>query len=126
MNNNFKSKHEKEIEIHKNMISGETEIKTLYNIYVERDSISLGDDVTAPHGTMISFEKNEKLSDFFSKLINNYLDHLHNAIKWKVASNNITLGYIIYSENPKYELVIPDDFILNLNIKTIYCSIMRE
>ena len=124
MDSNFENKYEKETEIHKNMITGEVEIKTLYNIYVQRDSVCLGDDITAPHEKKISFEKKEKVSDLFNKLINNYLNLLNNKIKWKITADNIILGYIIYSEkeNPKYELAIPDDFILNLNIKTIYCS----
>ncbi len=113
-----------EIEIHKNIVSGETEIKTLYYIYVQRDSISLGDDITAPHGKDISYEKNDKLSNFLNKLMNDYLSNLHSDCKWKITANNKILGYIIYSpkENAKYELAIPDDFIINLDIKSIYCS----
>ena len=90
----------------------------------ERDSISLGDDIYAPNGKDISFEKKDKLSDFLNKLMNNYLNTLHNNCKWKIIANNMVLGYIKYSpeENAKYELAIPDDFIINLNIESVYCS----
>ncbi len=115
----------KETEIHKNMVSGETEIKTLYIINVERDSVCLGDDITAPHRREITFEKNEKLSDLFNKLMNSYLNNLHDDCKWKITLNNkVVLGYIKYSAegDAKYELLVQDDYIINLDIKLLYCS----
>ena len=111
------------IEVHKNMISGETEIKTLYFIRATRESICMGDDVTAPNADDISYEKSDKLSDFLDKLMNGYLNIYCGNCRWKITANKKTLGYITYSpEDAKYELAIPDDYIINLNIKSVHCS----
>ena len=112
-----------EVEINKNMVTGETEKKDVC-IYAERDSVSMGDDVTAPHGRKLFFRKNDKLSDLLKELMNNYLRHLNNDCKWEINANNKILGYIEYSvkENAKYELAISDDYIFNLKIKSVYCK----
>lgn len=117
----------KEIEIHKNMTTGKIEIKDVC-IYVERDSICMGDDVTAPHGEKFFFKKSDKLSDLLNILMNNYLYNLHINRKWEINANNKILGYIEYSKEEsafKYKLAIPDDYILNLNIKSIYCNLLN-
>ena len=112
-----------EIEVHKDMISGKTEVKKVYGIYAERDSVCMGDDVTAPHAKKIYCEKEEKISDFFKKLMNSYLNVV-NDWKWEIIAGNKVLGYINYSAegNATYELSVPDERILDLKIEEIYCK----
>ena len=114
----------KETEVHFNFQTGEKEVKTLYTIQVERDSVSLGDDISAPHRNNISLESNDRLSDFFNKLSKNYLNNLCSDCKWKISSGNLVLGYIIFAteENPRYELAVNDDYIIHLNLELVYCS----
>ena len=115
-----------EVKIYKNMVTGETEIKDIC-VYVERDSISMGDDVTAPHRKKIFLKKDDKLSDLLKELMNNYIVQIKNCV-WEINVENNVLGYVTYDSNFKktYELVIPDDLIVNLQIKSIYCKKIGE
>ena len=114
-----------EMEIHKNMLTGETEIKT-YSIFicVERESVCMGDDCYAPHIKKIFLEKSDKLSDFLNILMKS--DFLPCSYVWTIYEDNKILGYINDSNGkPKYELAIPDDYIYNLKIKSVYCQARR-
>ena len=109
------------IEIHKNMITGETDIKEIL-VQVERDSISMGDDITAPHHNEFFFKKEDKLSDLFKKLLS-YLIKIEN-LNWEIICENKILGNIIVDseKNVSFTLNIKDESITNYNNKMVYCK----
>lgn len=116
------------ISINRNKVSRKLQIKRLYYIYAERDSFCLADDVMAPNAKNIPYINTDKVSDVMNIIINQYLYNiLYKDIKWVIKANNKTIGYIqnLSGEEPSYELIIPDDYFINLKIKSIYCSITK-
>ena len=115
----------KEMEIYKNMLTGKIEIKDEC-IYIERDSVGLGDDINAPHRIKIFFKKDSRLSDVVKKLTN-YVVRMNNYV-WEICEDKETFAYIKIDStgNITYELVKPDDSIADLKIKSLYCKNMGE
>ena len=104
--------------------AGKIWFETKYYIYAERDGGSMGDECCPLHGKSIDIEKNDKLSDFFNKLIKEFLSCIPGNRRWTITEGDKILGYVIFSENegPRYELEVPDDYLLDLDIESVYCS----
>lgn len=113
----------KEIEINKDIITGKIEVKDVL-IKIERDSVSFGDDSTAPHYKEMFFNKTDLLSDLFKKIIlNTYIPNIADCT-WNICCQNKVLGQIYFDSDRKesYKIFIPDDSIALLNGKNIYCK----
>ena len=114
-------------EIHKDMIIGELEIKDVI-INIERDSVSLGDDITAPHHTQKFFSKDNLISSLFEKILyDRYIPEIAGSI-WDISYNNKVLGQIYFNKDSKgiYELFVSDEAITFLNNSNIYCKHVKN
>lgn len=95
-------------------------------IYVERDSVCLGDDCNAPNAKNLDYEDDERLSDFIDAVAK-YVPTMREVV-WSVSCKDETIAYLIFDENAnyKYELSIQDVKVSDLVEKKLYCRYYYE
>lgn len=78
-------------------------------VYVERVSVSMGDDCHAPHRCPLEYTENTLLSQFMSQIAD-YVPSMHN-FTWELRCDLQTLGYLIFDAKAAwtYELAVADD-----------------
>ena len=98
-----------------------------YAITVERDSVCMGDDVTAPNTTMVSVNDKMHLSTVFS-LIAERMPNIRDkqTIVWSVHIDNkdgTPLGMFEIDDMKLsgVTLFVPDQTMQEINIKKLYC-----
>ena len=113
---------EYENEIHKDFTTGDVEVKDVI-IKLERDSISLADDITAPHHKNIFVNKNTMLSDLIEHNITEYIVKIKNT-KWEIYNNNKLIGYIVVNQDggTSCNLFIPDVTVEKYNNQLLFCK----
>ncbi len=90
-------------------------------IRVDRDSVCMADDCTAPNEKWLNVEDDDMISDMFQKVAL-YLPKLRDAI-WAVDSGEQVLGYIfIDGDITHYEFCQKDCIFSNLKIEALHCS----
>lgn len=92
-----------------------------YTISVNRDSVSMGDDMCS-HTKELNLDENLMLSTLLSQL-SNYVPAMNRVI-WAIKSNTGTLGYLISDDhaNITIKLSIHDMELKNSGIQRIYCK----
>ena len=95
-------------------------------IHAERDSVCMGDDVTAPNPMDARFEADVPISGLMSWLTG-YLPAMKN-IEWEILCNNEMIGKIASGEDFAYksELIIRDTAISELPATEVFCHIKRK
>lgn len=91
-------------------------------IKITRDSVCMGDDVSAPNADLINFNEKDMLSDIFKK-VEKYLPQMADVV-WAVDSGRTVLGYIIMDKNKRsvYEICQPDKMFFEMEIRSLHCS----
>ncbi len=98
-------------------------------IIATRDSVCMGDDVTAPNMKEIICKDDEMLSQFMEK-VSMYIPHVVGRTNWTVTKCR-SENEINYKELAKVEcidgissfnLVVPDASLEELGINSIHCS----
>ncbi len=91
-------------------------------VRVDRESVCLGDDCTAPNEKLFPIGKRDKLSDIF-RMIAEYLPHMYDVV-WAVDSGKKVIGYIVMDmmEQVRYEFCLEDQVFCELDIKALHCS----
>ncbi|MDE7268468.1 MAG: hypothetical protein K2N89_13480 [Lachnospiraceae bacterium] len=92
-------------------------------IKVDRQSVCMGDDVTAPNEKMIDVLETDMLSDVVEK-VSIYLPKMSNAV-WAVDSGKEVIAYIIMDDGNNsfpYELCIQNQLFLQMRLKSLHCS----
>lgn len=91
-------------------------------VRVDRQSICMGDDCTAPNEKLLSVGERDRLSDIF-RMIADYLPQMQDVI-WAVDSGKKVVGYILMAgkEQVRYELCPEDQIFCKLDIEAFHCS----
>lgn len=96
----------------------------VYNqqIKVDRESVCMADDVTAPNEKILDLEEGDKLSDVLKKVAG-YLPQMSDVV-WAVDSGKKVVGYIILDgcQQSDYELCEPDSVFSKMEIRALHCS----
>ena len=101
----------------------ETNTVRITQINVDRQSVCMGDDVTAPNEKMIDISETDMLSDVVEKVAM-YLPKMSNAV-WAVDSGKEIIAYIIMDDrnvSVPYELYIKNQVFCQMGIKALHCS----
>ena len=96
--------------------------KPLGQVWVDRDSVCMGDDVQS-HKALLPYEEGAQLSDVFQEIAQ-YVPGMPNAI-WAVDSGFKPLGYILMDQDRQVievELCQPDAVFAEMGIRGLYCS----
>ena len=111
-------------------------------IKVDRQSICMADDVSAPNGDVIEVSEQDRLEDVMKKVAN-YLPKIRYVV-WAVDSGKEAIAYIIVGKNPgdlgggrfrrqvyegeqyQYELCRKNQLFLEMKIKALHCSHFRS
>lgn len=98
----------------------------LHKIYVERDSVCMGDDCNAPNAKELYYGDHDRLSDFMIEVAN-YVPAMRNVV-WSVACADEIIAYLIFDDDSgcKYELEIQDIKVSELVEQKIYCAYYYE
>lgn len=91
-------------------------------IKVTRDSVCMGDDVTAPNTEFLDMHKKDMLSDALKK-VEKYLPQMSDSV-WSVESRGKVLAYIVMDEYKKTvcELCHPDTLFSEMKVRSLHCS----
>lgn len=91
-------------------------------IKVTRDSVCMGDDVTAPNTEFLDIHKKDMLSDALKK-VEKYLPQMSDSV-WSVESRGKVLAYIVMDEYKKTvcELCHPDTLFSEMKVRSLHCS----
>ena len=96
--------------------------KPLRQVWVDRDSVCMGDDVQS-HKALLDYGEDTMLSDIFGEIARR-VPGMPNAI-WAVDSGFKPLGYILMNQDRqviKLELCQPDMVFAEMDIRGLYCS----
>lgn len=95
-------------------------------VRVDRQSVCMGDDCTAPNEKLLSVCEKDMLSDIFQK-ISVCLPQMCDVI-WAVDSGKKVIGYIITDANNqvRYELCLKDQVFCELGIEAMHCSYFHQ
>ena len=103
-----------------------------YSITVERDSVCMGDDVTAPNTTTVFANDDMHLSTAFS-LIAEKMPKVRdkNTIVWSVHTNDksgtpLGMFEIDDMELSGVTLFVPDQTMKEINLKKVYCRYFHK
>lgn len=90
-------------------------------IYAERDSVCMGDDVAAPNAKTWICDEQNRISDLL-KWACTYVPEMKNVV-WTVTSGNEILGHLVSGDSGSYtaELSVSDRGITGLNEPRIHC-----
>ena len=91
-------------------------------ITVDRDSVCMGDDVTAPNARTLDIGVRAMLSEVLERVAA-YLPNMHGTI-WTVDSGRQVLAYILMADDGRIslELCQPDRPFRDLEIKALHCQ----
>ena len=101
----------------------ETNTVRITQIKVDRQSVCMGDDVTAPNEKVIDISETDMLSDVVEKVAM-YLPKMSNAV-WAVDSGKEIIAYIIMGDrnvSVPYELYLENQVFGEMGIKALHCS----
>ena len=95
-------------------------------VRVDRQSVCMGDDCTAPNEKLISVGERDRLLDIF-QMITVYLPQMCDVI-WAIDSGKKVIGYIIVGmdKQVRYELCIKDQVFCELDIEVLHCSYFHQ
>lgn len=95
-------------------------------VRVDRQSVCMGDDCTAPNEKMLSVGERDTLSDIFQKIAV-YLPQMCDVI-WAVDSGKKVIGYIVMDTNKqaRYELCLEDKVFYEMDIEALHCSYFHQ
>lgn len=92
-------------------------------IKVDRDSVCMGDDATAPNIVLVDLLETDKLSDIVLKVVH-HLPLMSNSV-WAVDSGKEVIAYIITDDRKgffSYELCVRNGNALVAGIEELHCS----
>ncbi len=94
----------------------------LQDIRVDRESVCMGDDCTAPNEKRFPIRESDMLSDIF-QMIAGYLPYMRDVV-WAVDSGKKIVGYIMMDMNGpvRYEFCLEDQVFYKLDMKALHCS----
>lgn len=95
-------------------------------VHVERDSVCMGDDCTAPNAVELPFRKDEMLSEFMVTLAES-LPRMSNVV-WAVYCRDDVIGYVYTNgaRQVRTMLRIKDVRTASLGKEMLYCSYYYE
>lgn len=95
-------------------------------IRVERQSVSMGDDCTAPNATELTCTEGEKLSDFLVK-VSTCVPAMRNSV-WPVYYKHNVIAYMIFDGNGKctIERIVKDINVWSIAPTTLFCKYYYE
>ena len=76
----------------------------MIKIHVERDSVCMGDDATAPNAESFSFAPNEPI-DVLMQSLCGYVPQMKNVV-WEIFCSNTAIGYILSDDTGRYQYEI--------------------
>lgn len=91
-------------------------------VNIDRQSVCMGDDCTAPNEDVIGISKTDTLLTVFDKIVS-YLPHMQNVI-WAVDTGKKLLGYVI-SEADKhcfYDICVGNQALHVMDLDYLHCS----
>lgn len=92
-------------------------------IRVDRDSVCMGDDATAPNAVLIDLLETDLFSDMVKKVVQ-HLPLMPNSV-WAIDSGQEVIAYVITDDRKgfySYELCTRDWNCVIAGIKTLHCS----
>lgn len=89
-------------------------------IKVDRDSVCMGDDCTAPNEKRLDVAENALLLDVFWQVAA-YLPRMSNAV-WAVDTGKKVIGYIIMDTEIHYELCQENQLFSEMGTESLHCS----
>ena len=94
----------------------------MIRIYVERASVCMGDDVTAPNEETFFFAQDEPIYTLMQNLCD-YVPKMRNVV-WEIFCNNTAFGYLISDDTGKYQYETLESvrFISELPESEIFCK----
>ena len=94
----------------------------MIRIRAERDSVCMGDDVTAPNAETLFFLFTKTIEDLMQSLCG-YVPHMKNVV-WEVLCNKQTIGYLFSDETGQYQFETAGScrFISELPSHNIFCK----
>lgn len=98
----------------------------LQYVRVDRESVCMGDDCTAPNEKLFPVRERDMLSDIF-QMIAGYLPHMRDVV-WAVDSGKKIVGYIVMemNEQVRYEFCLEDQVFCGLDMKALHCSYFHQ
>ncbi len=93
----------------------------MIRIHAERDSVCMGDDVTAPNAGNFFFLINRN-TDALAESLAGYVPPMKNVV-WEIICGQHTIGYLFSDETGKYqyELTASPGRLSDLPSHTVYC-----
>ena len=98
----------------------------MIRIHVERDSVCMGDDVTAPNAESFCFAQNEPIDVLMLSLCG-YVPRMKN-VAWEILCSNTAVGYLLSDDTGRYQYEILGSvrFISELPACKIICKYHYE
>ena len=93
----------------------------MIKIHAERDSVCIGDDVTAPNAKDFFFLRNKPIDDLMQSLCD-YVPRMKDVV-WEVACKGIVSGHLFSDETGQYQYKTTGSiqFISELPEHKIFC-----